>query len=134
MAESRRDAKSAFVKNVQRAAEHLGDGQYGACASTASELTHFSCLLGDKTWVFASEVMETVFGNMYHLSKHHGLPEKDEKSIRSKLIRAMDDVPGAIESGEDDQVFPPLAQMRFDATMFQMSVWTSQPRVQGGAD
>lgn len=134
MAAREHDTKATFVKNAQSIAEHLREGQYGACASTASELTHFSCLLGDKAWVFASEVLESVFGNMYHMSKHHSVPKGDEKSIRSKPVQAMDNVLHAITNEDDEQLFPPLVQMRFDTTMFQMEMLTSQPKIQGGAD
>ena len=127
------DAKATFVKNIQRVEGHLREGQYGACASTASEMTHFSCMLGHKVWVFVSEVLESVFGNMYHLSKHLDLPNEDEKSIRSKLSQNAGAVLHAIESGDDDKIFQPLVQMRFDTTEFQMKVWTARPKIQEGA-
>jgi len=129
-----RDATATFEKNIPRIAERLREGQYGACASTASELTHFSCLLGDKAWVFASEVLEPVFSNMYHMSRHHNLAGEEEKSIRSKLVGAMDGLLDAITAGDGGRMFAPLAQMRFDTTTFQMNVWTSQPKIQEGGD
>lgn len=91
-------------------------------------------MLGHKVWVFVSEVLESVFGNMCHLSKHLDLPNEDEKSIRSKLSQNAGAVPHAIESGDDDKTFQPLVQMRFDTTEFQMKVWTARPKIQEGAN
>jgi len=106
----------------------------GHAPAWPGELTHFSCLLGDKAWVFTSEVLESVFSNMYHMSRHHNLAGEEEKSIRSKLVGAMDGLLDAMAAGDGGQVFAPLAQMRFDTTTFQMSVWTSQPRIREGGD
>ena len=133
MAGEAHDAKATFVKNIQRVEGHLREGQYGACARTANEMARFSCLLGQAAWVFVSEVLESVFENMYHLSSSHGLPAEDERHMRPKLAQAVNDVLRAIASGEDDKILQPLMQLRFVATELQMRVWTGEPRIQGGA-
>lgn len=133
MAGEAHDAKATFVKSIQRAEEHLREGQYGACASKASEMARFSCMLEHRSWVFVSEILESMFGNMYHPSTCHDLPAKDEKSIRQKLARFASDVLHPMANEDDDKILP-LMQLRFDATELQKKVWTGQPKIRKDAN
>lgn len=130
MAATERDAKAILVKNLQRAAGHLKEGQYRACVGAANEMTHFSCLLGQKDWVFACEVLESVFLNMHNLSRGSAsITEATEKSVRSVLVQHTGDVLRAIESGDDSAAIPPLKQIRFAVTELQYRTWSANPTI-----
>jgi len=134
MAEGGSDAKAALVQGLRRVAGHLKEGQYKACVGVMNEMTHFSCLLGQKDWVFACEVLESVFLNMHHLSiGGAALPGPAEKSIRARLAQCVDDVLLAIESGDDSRAIPPLKQARFATTELQYRTWSANPAISEGA-
>lgn len=126
-----RDAKETFVENIQKVATHLEKGQYGVCASLAGEMTHFSWLLGQKDWVFVCEVLESVFDNMATLLDHYDIPAELAKSTHSKLVKTTNDVLCAIENVDNDTIFPPLRQLRFDTTDIQLKAWTTLPETRG---
>lgn len=130
MAESGRDAKATFVQSLQRAAGHLEEGRYRACVGIVNEMTHFSCLLGQKDWVFACEVLESVFLNMHNLTKgSDALAAADEKSMRSKIAQHTNDVLRAIENDDASGAVPPLKQVRFAVTELQYRTWSANPTI-----
>jgi len=133
MAEEGSDARATLVQGLRRAAGHLKEGQYKACVGVINEMTHFSCLLGQKDWVFACEVLESVFLNMHHLSSGGAaLTDSAERSIRARIAQCVDDVLLAIESGDDPGAVPPLKQARFATTELQYRTWSANPAIPGG--
>jgi len=126
-----RDAKDTFVENIQKVIAHLEKGQYGVCASLASEMTHFSWLLGQKDWVFVCEVLESVFYSMDTLHDKYDIPDELAKSAHSKLVQATNDVLHAIVHGGNDEIFHHLRQLRFDTTDLQLKAWTTMPEARG---
>jgi len=120
--------KDIFVQNLQRTAGPLKDGQYRTCLGAVAEMTHFSYLLGQKDWVFVCEVLESVFLNMYRLSKARSALQDDaEKSIRPKLVQHIDDVLLAIRDDDDSKTIASLKQIRFVTTDLQYKTWSANP-------
>jgi len=134
MAEGGSDARAALVQGPRGAAGHPEEGQYKACVGVMNETTHFSCLPGQKDWVFACEILESVFLNMRHLSSGGAaLTGPAERSIRARLAQCVDDVLLAIESGDGPGAVPPLKQARFATTELQYRTWSANPAIPGGA-
>ncbi len=127
------DAKATFVKNMQDIMKYLEEGQYVPCFHLSADLTRFSCLLGQKNWVFTCEVLESVYNNMTYMSNHLVLPKDDEAAIRTKLHQSMNKLLPAIENDDEAGVWQSLQQIRFDATVFQMRGLAAYPPKRGAS-
>ena len=120
MGDREHGAKAALLRSMEGIAGHLREGDYRACFRMSADLTRFAYLLDHKRWVFASEVLESVYGNMEHMSRHLEMPKEAETAIRAKLVRGTDDLLQAIEDDDEAKMWNALQQIRFDATKFHL--------------
>ena len=107
--------------------EQLKDSNFNGCAHISSDLIRASILFENIDGVMIAEVLESVFGQLYHLKSNYNINQEKHNALIDDLVNDIQKLDYSLKNNNDIETYNTLKNIRYIATKFQVRVWHTLP-------
>jgi hypothetical protein len=106
--------------------ENIDRDRYGTCWQISADYTRFYAISGNPDTIFFGEICQNVFKEMQTLTRDYAVPEERAREIRGEWKSMLDAALRVMKSGNDNERYMAMRDMRVYMTRLQFDTWYTQ--------
>ena len=116
------DIKNKLIEQIRSLRPLIQTNDFYEIHKGCTDLIRLTNMLDMKEEVFISEILESIFGNIYTTVQQSNIQEYELQKIKGELTKLLDETLNAYTNKNTQALYMALRDMRFIATQFQLKI------------